>query len=110
MLSKFGECHVAVNGEEAISAFKDSFTAQYDLVCLDINMPIKNGMEALKEMREFENTIGVASPGFVKIIMTTGLDDKRNILDSFKEQCDGYLIKPIHADKLSELLTSLGLV
>ncbi|PCJ56911.1 MAG: response regulator [Planctomycetota bacterium] len=109
MLSRYGTCDVAVNGEEAVAAFKEYISEPYDLICLDINMPVKNGQEALKEMRAYEHETNNTS-GASKIIMTTSLDDSKNILEAFKEQCDGYLVKPIHLDKVKELLTSLKLI
>ena len=44
----------------------------------------------------------------VKIIMTTALDDKKNILEAFRSQCEAYLTKPIHVKKLHGELSKLG--
>ncbi|PCJ63386.1 MAG: response regulator [Planctomycetota bacterium] len=110
MMCRYGECHVAINGQEAVDAFKDSIDEEYDLICLDIKMPVKSGMEALKEIREYELRKELKSFKYVKIIMTTILDDDKNIIGAFKEQCDGYLVKPISSDKVTELLTSLELI
>ncbi|PCJ56380.1 MAG: response regulator [Planctomycetota bacterium] len=108
MLKQYGTCHIAVNGEEAINVFKDSFEDPYDVICLDINMPVKNGQEALKEIREFESNLDVSLK--TKIIMTTGMSDGHNMVDAFDQKCDGYLVKPIKLDDILELFTSLELV
>jgi len=42
--------------------------------------------------------------------MTTALDDKKNIMNAFREQCDIYLVKPIDREKLTESLRSLALI
>lgn len=54
MLTPYSECEVAVNGNEAVEAFTNSFEAgvPYDLICMDIMMPQMNGKEALKIIRE----------------------------------------------------------
>ena len=49
-LSRFGECHVAINGVEAVEAFRMSKKngAGYDLICMDIMMPEMDGQTALR--------------------------------------------------------------
>lgn len=57
ILSKYGiVTRVAVNGEEATELFQ---VDKYDLVLMDLQMPLKNGYEALEYIREFDNTIPV---------------------------------------------------
>ena len=55
-LSKYGECDVTVDGVEVVEAFKMALEAKegYDLVCLDIMMPLQDGYQALKEIRKIE--------------------------------------------------------
>ena len=45
LLRRFGPCHVAVNGVEAVDAVTAALTANapYDLICLDIMMPVMGG-------------------------------------------------------------------
>jgi len=42
--------------------------------------------------------------------MTTALDDSKNIMAAFREQCDLYLVKPIDRDKLIESLRTMKLI
>lgn len=111
-LSTYGQCDVAVNGKEAVEAFKLAFDdwEAYDLICLDIMMPEMDGQEALKQIRQFETERGKLGFDGVKIIMTTALDDSDNIKTSFREQCEAYLVKPIIKDKLVKKLEELGFV
>ena len=53
-LSKYGECDVTVDGMEAVDAFMMALEddAPYDLVCLDIMMPVMDGVTAMKVLRE----------------------------------------------------------
>jgi len=111
LLAPFGECHVAVDGNEAMVAYAQSRAdgRPYDLICLDIMMPGLDGHEVLRRIRENEDsTVGAVARA--RIVMTTALSDKENVFTAFREQCDGYLSKPIFRDKLIEMLVSLGLV
>ncbi|MDD3014322.1 MAG: response regulator [Candidatus Gastranaerophilales bacterium] len=110
-LSKFGECHIAVNGQEALDAFKASLddNEPYDVITLDIMMPEMNGHEVLKKIREIEDKNGKFGIESVKIIMTTALDDSENIKHAFREQCEAYLVKPIDRQKLMDKLSEFGL-
>lgn len=108
----YGECHVAVDGKEALFAFKQALAeeAPYEVICLDIMMPEMNGQEVLKEIRQIEQNKNISSEKCAKIIMTTALDDSENIRAAFREQCESYLIKPIHKSKLVKVLSDFGLI
>lgn len=112
ILSQYGEVTIAVNGEEAISAFKLSHQEKnlFDLVCLDIMLPLKDGQEVLKEMRQFEEEQGISRANWVKIIIITALGDPKNLMTAFRYQCDGYLVKPIDQRKLVEEMTILKVI
>jgi two-component system chemotaxis response regulator CheY len=111
LLSKHGECHIAVNGKEAVEAFRYARrTGQaYDLICMDILMPEMNGEAAVEQIRALEMNENVYSAR-VKIFMTTAIQDMKTILASFKALCDAYLFKPIEGEKLEEHLRSFGLI
>lgn len=107
--SSLGKCDVATDGLEAIEAFMMSNDAgeNYDLIALDIILPKMNGHEVLKLIRSIEEWRGLAA---AKIIMTTALDGAKEIMTSFKNQCDGYLVKPVSSDTLRKLLHELKLL
>lgn len=112
IMSKFGESEIAVNGKEACHAFRTAVQQEtpYDLVCLDIMMPEMNGQDVLKEIREIEDVNEIQGSDRTKVIMTTALDDSKNVMKAFREQCDGYLVKPIDRNRLAGLLVELDLV
>ncbi len=112
LLRGYGPCHVAVNGKEAVHAFRKALEADepYDLVCLDIMMPEMDGHQALKEIRSLEEARGILSSSGARILMTTALDDPRNVVDAFKSLCDSYLVKPIKLNKLVAELKKMGLI
>jgi two-component system chemotaxis response regulator CheY len=108
-ISPLGECDLVNNGSEAIKAFNEAIDKgeSYDLITLDIVMPEMNGDEVLKRIRNIEEERGLAS---TKIIMITAMDDAKVIMSAFKEQCDGYLVKPIRKVDLMKRLCELNLL
>ncbi len=112
LLKVYGRSHVAVNGKEAVDAVQAAFEAKepYDLICLDIMMPEMNGQEALKEIRALEERRGLDVGQGAKVIMTTGLSDRKNVMAAFEGLCDGYLVKPIERAKLLDYLHLFKLV
>jgi two-component system chemotaxis response regulator CheY len=112
MLEPFGTCDVAVNGKEAVEAFRQAHESaeHYALVCLDIMMPEMDGQAALKAMRAQEEAKALPPSRLAKIVMTTALRDLDNVTNAYRELCDGYLVKPILRDKLVSLLKELDLL
>ncbi len=110
-LDQSGECSIANSGEEALETIKQAMERgnPHDLICLDIMMPIIDGLETLRTIREFEQTTFNVSGRKSKIIMISALDDIKTIQRSFRELCDGYLTKPIRKDDLLEKVNQIGL-
>lgn len=112
MLAPLGICHVAMDGLEAMAAYKQALEVKepYDLVCLDIMMPNLNGQEVLKQIRAVEKERGIGGSDMIKIIMVTALDDAKNIMSALvKGSCDAYLVKPVDRDKLMAEIKKMGL-
>ena len=112
LLSPYGICDIVVNGREAIEVFSEAFGSgdPYDLICLDLMLPGIDGHAVLKKIREIERLKGIEGLDGVKVIITTALSDAENVRKAFfYEQCEGYLVKPISNQKLTELLNKLGL-
>jgi two-component system chemotaxis response regulator CheY len=96
-LCNYGECHVAVNGREAVAAFHSAMERgkRYDLICMDVMMPEMDGREAVGRIRGMEEEHGILSTHGAKIIMTTAVDDVKEVMRCFRELCDSYLTKPV---------------
>lgn len=103
-LQAVGECDVAVNGNEAIGAFKQMLMsgARYDLVCLDIMMPDHSGTDVLERLHELEADAGILLGDGAKVFMTTS--SREHVVESFRANCDAYLMKPIEAERLHALV------
>jgi two-component system, chemotaxis family, chemotaxis protein CheY len=112
ILKGYGPTHIAVNGKEAIEAVNMALEAKepYNLICLDIKMPEMDGMAALKEIRNLEKSKEMSPSDMAKIIMTTGVTEKENILEAIKAQCDYYLVKPVQKKILIRELQRLKLI
>lgn len=113
LITPLGECDIAIDGEEAVKAFRLAHEEKrpYDLVCMDIMMPNLDGHGALEQIREIERELGIACVGEVKVIMTTALDDPRNVVEAlYQGGAISYLVKPITRQKLLKEIRSHGLV
>jgi two-component system chemotaxis response regulator CheY len=113
LLLEYGQCDVAVDGLEAVKAFDLACEAgePYDVMFLDIMMPNMSGHEALKIIRDKEKERGVTPQKEVKVIMTSALDDVKNVTQSFFQGgASAYLAKPIERRKVIEEMRKLGLI
>ncbi|MGA2890063.1 MAG: response regulator [Terracidiphilus sp.] len=112
LLAHYGECHIAVDGQEAVEAFRMALAAAapYDLICMDIKMPGMNGIEAVRQIRAMETEDGVLSTNGVKIIMQTSVDEPKKVVGSFHALCDAYLVKPIDKVSLLAEIRGMGLI
>ena len=94
--SEYNVVAEANNGEEAVSLVREF---KPDVVLMDINMPLKNGIEAAREIKqEFKE---------VKIIILTMLENESYILDAFRCNVEGFIYKDA---KVSELLHGIDVV
>ena len=111
-LSKYGECDVTVDGMEAVDAFMMALEDEepYDLVCLDSMMPVMDGYQALVAIRKLEKEKNISEEKAVKVIMTTALNEERNVKMAFELGCTIYSGKPINQDRFEQALKKLNLI
>jgi two-component system, sensor histidine kinase and response regulator len=91
---------VASHGAEGVAACQQR---HFDIVLMDLQMPVMDGMTATRKIREWETT------GHVPIVALTA-----NAMTGDRELCeaagmDGYLTKPIEVERLRNVLTKYGL-
>lgn len=111
LLKSWGEVDAAGSGDEALALWSKAFSVNqpYDLLCLDIKMPgDRDGQATLKAIRDIESENDVHGLSRCKIIMVTGYRDADNVMLAFKEQSDGYLVKPVSPEQLATTLRDLG--
>jgi len=90
---------IANNGKEAIEKYKND---NYDIILMDENMPIMNGIEAVKHIREYEKTHNLIHTPIISVTANALEGDKERFL---KAGFDGYVAKPIDINKLKEILS-----
>ena len=90
----------AENGAEAVEKVKNSASGNYDLVLMDVQMPVMNGYEATKEIRALANP---ALAGITILAMTANAfdEDRKKALEC---GMDGFLSKPIVIEELIAML------
>lgn len=110
-LSRYGDCDETVDGMEAVDAYMMALEDEepYDLVCLDIMMPVMDGYQALAGIRKMEKAYHIASEKQAKIIMATALNEQQNVDMAFEMGCTVYSGKPIDEKKFEQALKDLGL-
>lgn len=84
----------ARNGEEAVEVCKSN--NQIDVVLMDINLPLLNGYEATRKIKEFRKDL----PIIAQTAYTMGDEMEK----CFAAGCDDYIAKPINSEKLFEKL------
>ncbi|KAL2837228.1 hypothetical protein BJY01DRAFT_46746 [Aspergillus pseudoustus] len=109
-VSKEGwSCETATNGLEAVEKFRES-PGKYVVVIIDISMPIMNGFEASRTIRQFERTHFDAHPESkppwypTTITALTGLDSADAQQEAFASGIDTFLTKPIKRQDIRSIL------
>ncbi|RSJ41644.1 response regulator transcription factor [Streptococcus sanguinis] len=97
MIHEGYQVDTAFDGQEAVDLAKEN---AYDLMILDIMMPVKTGIEALKEIRQTGNTTHV-----IMLTAMSEVDDKVTGLDA---GADDYLTKPFSLKELLARLRSMS--
>ncbi len=96
-------CELAVNGEKALEMFERSEVGQYDMILMDVQMPIMNGYEATRRIRSCSHPEAKTIP-IAAMTANTFAEDVQNALDS---GMDGHLAKPINMAAVRELVGKL---
>jgi two-component system chemotaxis response regulator CheY len=112
VLARYGECMIAINGIEAVNAFKNALEENkpFDLICMDIMMPEMNGLDAIKKIREIEEEKAILPPNEVKILMTTALGDPKTVIDAYYQGgATSYIVKPFRINDIITELQKMGL-
>jgi two-component system, sensor histidine kinase and response regulator len=92
------QLETAENGRIAVEMFK---TRHYDLVLLDLNMPVMGGYSAVAAMRTWEQEQGV-SP--TPVVALTGRAMPEDRVRSIEAGCNGHLTKPLRREVLMEAI------
>ncbi|WP_158735982.1 response regulator [Alteribacillus sp. YIM 98480] len=86
----------AANGQEAVELYNE---LQPDLVTMDITMPEKDGIEALKEIKS-------SSPG-ANIIMCSAMGQQAMVIDAIQAGAKDFIVKPFQADRVMDAINKV---
>ncbi len=95
------ECEEAADGQAGLDQLREK--GVFDVALVDWNMPVKNGLEMVSELR---------AEGFpdMKVMMVTTEAENDFIMRALEAGADEYLMKPFDDEALTEKLAMLGLV
>ena len=97
-LEQYGDCDIAVDGMEAVDAFLMALESDegYDLVCLDVMMPVMGGLEAAKNIRKMDRPDAKT----VAIIAMSANAFHDDVEQSLAAGMNVHMAKPLDFDKL----------
>jgi two-component system chemotaxis response regulator CheY len=103
LLDRMGvACEEAVNGSDALSLLAEA--QEFDLMLLDVNMPVMNGLDCVKALRKAK--LGPE----MKVMMVTTEADHTFITTALDNGADEFLMKPFTPESLREKMLLLGFV
>ena len=93
------ECVICENGKEVVETFKQSKPDEYDMILMDIQMPIMNGYEATLKIRSFDQDI--------PIIAMTANAFSEDIQHSLSAGMDAHISKPVDMQVLKRVVQNI---
>ena len=92
LLEMYGiKCRRAENGKVAVDTLRNIQSDEFDVVFMDIQMPVMNGLEATREIRKLENPHAASIP----IIAMTADAFSENVAECFEAGMNAHIAKPI---------------
>lgn len=87
----------APNGLEGVEQYKK---LKPDLVTMDITMPVMDGLEALKAIRQHDPD--------ARVVMVSSMGQREFVLGAIKSGAVGFILKPFHPEKIKSMIERLG--
>jgi CheY-like chemotaxis protein len=92
------EASFANNGEEAVNLIKAN---QYDLIFMDINMPVLGGLEATTKIRTYEQELNLKEIPIIALTANVMQSDVSNYLN---HKMNGHIAKPYNIKEIEKVL------
>ncbi len=86
----------AGNGEQAVNNY---VTEKPDLILMDITMPVMDGLEALRRLKEMD--------GSVKVVMCSAMGQETMVVDALKLGAKDFIVKPFKPDRIMKTVNSI---
>ena len=97
------ECTICENGEEILKAFEQSAPGDYDMILMDVQMPVMNGYEATKAIRRSSHELAKTIP----IIAMTANAFSEDIQHSLTAGMNAHISKPVDMKTLEKTIRSI---
>ena len=97
------ECTICENGEEVLKAFEQSAPGDYDMILMDVQMPVMNGYEATKAIRRSSHELAKKIP----IIAMTANAFSEDIQHSLAAGMNAHVSKPVEMTVLEKTIRSI---
>ena len=97
------ECTICENGEEVLKAFEQSAPGDYDMILMDVQMPVMNGYEATKAIRRSSHELAKTIP----IIAMTANAFSEDIQHSLSAGMNAHVSKPVEMTVLEKTIRSI---
>ena len=97
------ECTICENGEEILKAFEQSVPGDYDMILMDVQMPVMNGYEATKAIRRSSHELAKKIP----IIAMTANAFSEDIQHSLAAGMNAHISKPVEMKVLEKTIRSI---
>lgn len=92
----YSEVIEAGNGEQAVNTYA---TEKPDLILMDITMPVMDGLEALKKLKEMDKD--------VKVVMCSAMGQETMVVDALKLGAKDFIVKPFKPDRIMKTVNSI---
>lgn len=96
-------CDMAENGKVALEKFQQSEPGQYDLILMDVQMPVMNGYEAVREIRACGHPLAKTIP-IIAMTANAFAEDIKNALDA---GMDAHVSKPVNLELLGHVVSEI---
>ena len=97
------ECTICENGEEVLKAFEQSAPGDYDMILMDVQMPVMNGYEATKAIRRSSHELAKTIP----IIAMTANAFSEDIQHSLTAGMNAHISKPVDIKTQEKTIRSI---
>ena len=86
----------AGNGEQALATYA---AEKPDLVLMDITMPVMDGLEALRRLREMDSS--------ARVVMCSAMGQETMVVDALKLGAKDFIVKPFKPDRIMKTVNSI---
>ncbi len=112
IMESFGFCDEVENGDQAVLAVIRALNLgePYEVILMDLMMPVMDGHEALKRIRAIERERRVEPGKEARVVVVSSLEDQKNVCQAFfKGLASVYVTKPVNRESVHTALRSLSL-